>query len=234
MRQLSIVLATANVEPFVRQQAGLQLKNLLYAKDTETLQQNQKRWLDTPNDVRQATKGNVLQTLGTEAVRPSIAAQCVNAIAGIELPFQQWTEVIDILMANVTNEASTEKLKDSSLEALGYICQDVNAAAVESKSNQILTAIVSGMQSKDNLVRLSATEAMLNALELTKNNFANTDERNIIMRYVCEATQAADVKVRVAALQCLVRIVSLYYNYMDLYMKDALFAVTIYIKFRFS
>jgi importin subunit beta-1 len=229
VKQLSIVLATTDVEPFVRQQSGLQLKNLLYAKDTETAQQNKKRWLDTPNDIRTVTKENVLRTLGTETVRPSIAAQCINAIAGIELPFQQWVEVIDILMSNVTNEASPETLKDSSLEALGYICQDVNAAAVESKSNQILTAIVHGMRTQEpsELVRLSATEAMLNALELTKNNFANVDERNVIMRVVCEATQAADTRIRVAALQCLVRIVSLYYNYMDMYMKDALFAITV-------
>uniref|UniRef100_A0A914ZAG2 Importin N-terminal domain-containing protein n=1 Tax=Panagrolaimus superbus TaxID=310955 RepID=A0A914ZAG2_9BILA len=229
VKQLSIVLSSTDVEPFVRQQSGLQLKNLLYAKDAETLQQNQKRWIDTPEDIRNTTKQNVLRTLGTETVRPSIAAQCINAIAGIELPFQQWVEVIEILMSNVTNDSSSEKLKDSSLEALGYICQDVNTSAVESKSNQILTAIVHGMRQQESsaLVRLSATEAMLNALELTKNNFANTDERNVIMRVVCEATQAPDTRIRVAALQCLVRIVSLYYNHMDMYMKEALFAITV-------
>uniref|UniRef100_A0AC35GQ31 Importin beta n=1 Tax=Panagrolaimus sp. PS1159 TaxID=55785 RepID=A0AC35GQ31_9BILA len=159
---------------------------------------------------------------------PSIAAQCINAIAGIELPFQQWIEVIDILTGNVANDTSAEKLKDSSLEALGYICQDVNAAAVKSKSNQILTAIIRRMRQKEPvLVRRSATEAMLNVLELTKNNFAKTDDRNVIMRVVCEATQAPDTRIRVAALQCLVRIVSLYYNYMDTYMKEVLFAITV-------
>uniref|UniRef100_A0AC34GF42 Importin N-terminal domain-containing protein n=2 Tax=Panagrolaimus sp. ES5 TaxID=591445 RepID=A0AC34GF42_9BILA len=72
VKQLSIVLASTDVEPFVRQQSGLQLKNLLYAKDAETLQQNQKRWIDTPEDIRNTTKQNVLRTLGTETVRPSI------------------------------------------------------------------------------------------------------------------------------------------------------------------
>lgn len=45
------------------------------------------------------------------------------------------------------------------------------------------------------------------------------------MQVVCEATQSPDTKVRVAALQCLVKIMSLYYQHMEHYMGPALFAV---------
>lgn len=51
-------------------------------------------------------------------------------------------------------------------------------------------------------------------------------ERHFIMQVVCEATQSTDNKVRVAALQCLVKIMSLYYQYMEHYMGPALFAVS--------
>ena len=47
------------------------------------------------------------------------------------------------------------------------------------------------------------------------------------MQVVCEATQSPDTKVRVAALQCLVKIMSLYYQYMEHYMGPALFAVSL-------
>lgn len=47
------------------------------------------------------------------------------------------------------------------------------------------------------------------------------------MQVVCEATQSPDTKVRVAALQCLVKIMSLYYKYMEDYMGPALFAVSL-------
>ena len=47
------------------------------------------------------------------------------------------------------------------------------------------------------------------------------------MQVVCEATQAADVQVKVAALQCLVKIVSLYYQFMESYVGPALFAITL-------
>ena len=53
-------------------------------------------------------------------------------------------------------------------------------------------------------------------------------ERHFIMQVVCEATQSLDTQVRVAALQCLVKIMSLYYQYMEQYMGPALFAVCIY------
>lgn len=47
------------------------------------------------------------------------------------------------------------------------------------------------------------------------------------MQVVCEATQSSDTQVKVAALQCLVKIMSLHYSYMEMYMANALFAVSI-------
>ena len=50
-------------------------------------------------------------------------------------------------------------------------------------------------------------------------------ERHYIMEVVCEATQSSDTQIRVAALQCLVKIMTQYYQYMETYMGPALFAV---------
>ena len=49
------------------------------------------------------------------------------------------------------------------------------------------------------------------------------------MQVVCEATQCNNVPVQVAALQNLVKIMSLYYQYMEAYMGPALFAVSMCI-----
>lgn len=67
----------------------------------------------------------VLQTLGTETYRPSSASQCVAGIACAEIPVNQWPELILQLVENVTNPSSTEHMKESTLEAIGYICQDI-------------------------------------------------------------------------------------------------------------
>lgn len=46
------------------------------------------------------------------------------------------------------------------------------------------------------------------------------------MQVVCECTQSPHAQIRVAALQCVVKIMSLYYIHMENYMKHALFAVS--------
>lgn len=100
---------------------------------------------------------------------------------------------------------------------------------MEHQSNQILTAIIHGMRKQEpsNHVRLAATTALLNSLEFTKANFDKDTERNYIMEVVCEATQSTDTQICVAALQCLVKILSLYYQYMEPYMAQALFPITL-------
>ncbi len=74
-------------------------------------------------------------------------------------------------------------------------------------------------------VKGAATTALLNSLEFCRANFDNDAERNVIMQVVCEATQSPDINVRVTALECLVRIMSLYYKHMEHYMRAALFGV---------
>lgn len=111
----------------------------------------------------------------------------------------------------------------------GYICQDISSEVLEHQSNQILTAIIQGMRKAEpsNHVRLAATTALLNSLEFTKANFDQPTERNYIMEVVCESTQSPETQISVAALQCLVKILSLYYQYMEPYMAQALFPITL-------
>jgi importin subunit beta-1 len=46
------------------------------------------------------------------------------------------------------------------------------------------------------------------------------------MQVVCEATQNSNVQVQIGAFECLVRIMSLYYDKMAFYMERALFGVS--------
>lgn len=67
----------------------------------------------------------VLGTLGTENHKHRSAAQCVAYIAAVELPRNLWPQLIVSLVANVTSPQSTEQLKEASLDAIGYICEDL-------------------------------------------------------------------------------------------------------------
>lgn len=249
LKALSNVLVGSGNSVVARMAAGLQLKNQLTSKDNHIKQQYQQRWLAFPEDVREYIKKNVscrakmsrlsnlwvcfifkvLDALGNENTRPSSAAQCVAYIAVAELPVGQWNFLMQTLVNNVVSEGSTENVREATLEAIGYICQDINSDVLEQQSNIILTAIIHGMRKSEtsNHVRLAATNALLNSLEFTKANFDKISERNYIMEVVCEATQSSDTQICVAALQCLVKILSLYYQYMEPYMAQALFPITL-------
>lgn len=227
-KMLSEVLVQGGNSQVARMAAGLQLKNQLTSKDPTIKQQYQMRWLAFPQEIRGYIKKNILDAIGTEDTRPSSAAQCVAYVAVAELPVGQWNELIPGLVENVVNPASTEMKKEATLEAIGYICQDIDSEVLAEQSNPILTAIIHGMRSTEpsNHVRYAATMALYNSLEFTKANFDKENERNFIMEVVCEATQSTDRRISVAALQCLVKILSLYYQFMEPYMGQALFPIT--------
>ncbi|XP_050670015.1 importin subunit beta-1 isoform X2 [Leptidea sinapis] len=229
VKMLSDVLVQGGNSQVARMAAGLQLKNHLTSKDPAMKLQYQQKWLALPEDVRIYIKKNILSAMGTENSRPSSAAQCVAYVAVAELPAGQWNDLIPFLVDNVVNVESTEMKKEATLEAIGYICQEIDAEVLTEQSNPILTAIIHGMRSTEpsNHVRLAATQALLNSLEFTKANFDKENERNFIMEVVCEATQSCDMRINVAALQCLVKILSLYYQYMEPYMGQALFPITL-------
>uniref|UniRef100_A0A8C5DEQ0 Importin N-terminal domain-containing protein n=1 Tax=Gouania willdenowi TaxID=441366 RepID=A0A8C5DEQ0_GOUWI len=142
--ELSRVFANPGNTQVVRVAAGLQVKNSLTSKDPDVKRQYQQRWLAINANTRCEIKNNVLQTLGTETYRPSSASQCVAGIACAEIPVNQWPELIPQLVANMMDPATIERMKESTLEAIGYICQDIDPEQLQENANQILTAIIQG------------------------------------------------------------------------------------------
>ncbi|KAH8334301.1 importin subunit beta [Drosophila kikkawai] len=229
LKALSEILVNTTNSAVARMAAGLQLKNHLTSKDEKISQQYEERWHQFPTEIRELIKNNILAALGTENTRPSCAAQCVAYVAVIELPINRWNLLIQTLVNKVVSEGSSEMHREAALEAIGYICQDIRHGVMENQANDVLTAIIHGMRKVEpsNHVRLAATTALLNSLEFTKSNFEKDIERNFIMEVVCEATQCQDTQICVAALQCLVKILTLYYQFMEPYMAQALFPITL-------
>lgn len=67
----------------------------------------------------------MLSALGTEGHQFRTAAQCVAYLAAAELQINTWPELIPTLLNNVTSPQSTEQLMEASLDAIGYICEDL-------------------------------------------------------------------------------------------------------------
>ncbi|KAI6022914.1 armadillo-type protein [Pisolithus microcarpus] len=189
MLMLSSELANESSQIHIRNAAALALKNSLSA--------------------RAKIKQEVLVTLASPLSRAGgFSAQVVAAIASVELPHDQWPDLIELLLGSRT------------LQTIGYICESIKPEILSLRSNEILTAVIHDVQ-------LAAVHALYNSLEFVRENFEREGERNYIMQVVCEATQNPSVSVQVGAFECLVKIMALYYDKMAFYMEQALFGLTV-------
>ncbi|CAR25358.1 karyopherin beta [Lachancea thermotolerans CBS 6340] len=229
---LAQVLADETCRLEARILAGLSIKNELVSKDSVKSQQLTQRWLTQVDDASRAhIRQLALAALATPEPRVANAsAQLIAAIATIELPRNQWPDLMKIMVDN-TAAQQPENVKRASLLALGYICEaaDPGSEALVAQSNNILIAIVQGAQASEpsRVVRLTALNALADSLAFIKNNMEREGERNYLMQVVCEATQTDDSEIQAAAFGCLCKIMSLYYFLMKPYMEQALYALTI-------
>ncbi|KAK5283910.1 karyopherin Kap95 [Exophiala xenobiotica] len=228
---LSRELANDQASASVRQAAGLALKNAFSYRDITRLREVQARWLQGVDpQIKRQVKELALKTLNATPQAALSSAQLIATIAAIELPRNEWPDLMPALVHNVG--AGEDKLKQSSLTCIGFICESDDLELRESLvgySNAILTAVVQGARKEEvnQDVRLSALSALSDATEFIRSNFENEGERNYIMQVVCEATQSDDTRVQAAAFGSLNRIMGIYYDKMRFYMEKALFGLTI-------
>ncbi|KAF4635900.1 hypothetical protein G7Y89_g2191 [Cudoniella acicularis] len=224
-------LANEEAQGPVRAAAGIALKNAFTAREYARLHDLQEKWLAQADDTKKRVKELTLQALGSvNAQAGQAAAQVIASIAAIELPRNQWLELMPSLVRNVGEGG--DHLKQASLTTIGFICESQDPelrASLVQHSNAILTAVVQGARKEEPNpeVRLAAIYALGDSLEFVDSNFKNEGERNYIMQVICEATQAADSRIQQGAFGCLNRIMSLYYELMRFYMEKALFGLTI-------
>ncbi|KAF1954761.1 ARM repeat-containing protein [Byssothecium circinans] len=228
---LSTELANEQSQPHIRTAAGLALKNSFTAREYARLRQVQERWMNLNPEIKQNVKQSALVTLATPDSRAGqSAAQFIASIAAIEIPHNQWPELMQTLVENVGNGADHQK--QASLTTIGFICDtdDIELRdALARHSNAILTAVVQGARKEEpnKDVRNAAISALGDSIEFVRSNFENEGERNYIMQVICEATQADDMRIQQGAYGCLNRIMGLYYDKMRFYMEKALFGLTI-------
>ena len=116
----------------------------------------------------------------------------------------------------------------SSIESLKCICSGGDTSSlVERQVDQVLTGIMYGVTQEREDTVVAALQALLECLDWTAGNFARQEERNYIMTVVCNLTQSARQEVSSLALECLGRIVTLYYPLMEEYMMAALVPISL-------
>lgn len=125
---LASEMSNAATEVTLRTAAALAVKNALTAREGSRQEEYAQRWLVLPAESRNDVKAKALASLGTanESVGRN-AAQVVAAIAAIDLPAGNWSELISQLLAAIKDQAN-ERLRQSALQAIGYVCETVVSA----------------------------------------------------------------------------------------------------------
>lgn len=229
LQALSAELSDDNKPPVSRRLAGILLKNSLDANDSKRKEICTQRWINVDPAIKSRVKGSLLMTLGSvvfEAQRSS--SQVIAKVASIEIPLQGWPELIINLLSNMTKHDAPSSLKQATLDAIGYVCEEISPSDLEQDQvNAVLTAVVQGMNHVENSpeVRLAAVKALYNALDFADTNFQNESERNYIMKVICETAISKEADIRKAAFECFVSIASTYYDLLEPYMQT-LFELT--------
>eukprot|EP01133_Synstelium_polycarpum_P016149 gene16149-19216_t len=216
---LSLELMNEERTLIIRQLAGIVLKNSIYSNDPQRFEVISKQWTSLPENQKNEIKKNLLATLPSVVYEARhTAGQVISKIALIELPYDQWPTLAPQLFDNITQP--NENLKQSTLQTIGYICEEINPEVMLQHADRILTIIVHGMRDPSNPVKLAATNALCNSLEFVRNNFEKKQERDEIMRVIFETCNSTDAGVKKAAFENLVKIAVLYYEQITEYMTD--------------
>ncbi|GLJ37135.1 hypothetical protein SUGI_0753140 [Cryptomeria japonica] len=150
---LSVELANDDKPPESRKLAGLVLKNSLDAKEAARKEELIQRWVSLDPVVKAQIKNALLQTLSSAAQDARhTSSQVIAKIASIEIPRQEWPELVVVLLGNMSSPVGEKQatLKQATLETLGYVCEEISSDVLaQDQVNSILTAVVQGMNTTD-------------------------------------------------------------------------------------
>lgn len=206
-----------------RQLFGIYLKNIITAIDEKILEEKVNRWLYCDVNIKAQIRVGFLQgLLSTVPIVRHTAAQIIAAFGAVDIPRGEWPDLIQQLLDNSTDPNTSSSVKISSLEALGYLCEDLEEASCLSPEvvNSILTVIMQGInETNENEIRLVSLKALLNSLFFAKKNFENEQESDFIVKGICEASQRSDAKERLVAYECIATIAEYFYEKLPRYMQ---------------
>lgn len=147
-------------------------------------------------------------------------ASLITAIAEIEIPRGEWSDLIVSLCFNSTHEQMQVRL--ASLQTIGHICEDLNPDDInQDLKNKIMLALTSNITNDEAFAAPCklAVKALLHSIPYTAANFEVQAERDFIMAKIFDALSNKEVEIRENAMQCLVEVGRQEYNYITHYFQ---------------
>eukprot|EP01130_Rhizamoeba_saxonica_P006016 TRINITY_DN2383_c0_g1_i1.p1 TRINITY_DN2383_c0_g1~~TRINITY_DN2383_c0_g1_i1.p1 ORF type:complete len:876 (+),score=186.89 TRINITY_DN2383_c0_g1_i1:279-2630(+) len=178
-------------------------------------------WVSVPAESRLHIKQATFSCFSDEfgPIR-SASSNVLSRIALIEIPNNLWGDAINILHDTIVAQ-NPNHLRQTCLETLGYICEDIDQNSLASSSHLILTAVIHGMRVEETDLHLKkvACRALYNALDFCAPNFAKKDEFDYIMNVILEATNSGSEEVVLEVLAILTEIANFHYEKLHGYIQ---------------
>eukprot|EP00768_Dysnectes_brevis_P005099 gnl/Dysnectes_brevis/3681_a4705_752.p1 GENE.gnl/Dysnectes_brevis/3681_a4705_752~~gnl/Dysnectes_brevis/3681_a4705_752.p1 ORF type:complete len:890 (+),score=375.07 gnl/Dysnectes_brevis/3681_a4705_752:172-2670(+) len=154
MAALAEIFSSESADPSLRQQAGLQLKNMLQSTDSARRKTKAFFWNNLPETARKMVKDAAQQQLVSSFRNvSSAAAQVISQIARIELPQGKWDDLLPNLAGGI--KTSSDKGRTYSLlVCLRFVLEEFRSSLVETpfltrSVTSILEAVI-GASTPDN------------------------------------------------------------------------------------
>jgi importin subunit beta-1 len=175
------------------------LKNTIYSVEEVSTTFKETKWMKLTPETRAYIKENSLAALGVDKKRPSLVGGLVSHLACVEIPRGMWPECMTRLMANASDAATPDTLKETSLETICFICQEIADIKVlepflDDLFTMIKTCIRSG--SASDFIKLSALSVLTSSDALTNQFFATKKEKfERIVEIALGSEQSDDLKL---------------------------------------
>ena len=203
-----------------RQMAATLFSNTILNKTQEP--ELEGLWQNLEVEKREGIKEEILSLLAdTNPTIRRATASDVASIAAIELPHDQWAELIPMLAENASHE--NLDVRKASVQTLGYICEEMEGQPFKQDQLElILSAVIKNIDNGDSdseIIEI-CINAILFTIEFTKQIFENNQGRIIVDQILKCITFQDDAEVRVAAFQCIGEIVERFYPQLDQFFSD--------------
>lgn len=226
---LAGILVGTGKNPAVQQLACTQLKNIFSTQgSTVAPDAGANSWWSLSDNTRLNVKNALFNSLQIPGVGMT-AANAIAPIALIELSKGQWRDLIQAFTKVGMSVEFPPATVISTLACIGFLVEQASLVArvilTPDTVNALLTVLVYRMgptpgidpNSIDGVnIRAQATQGMFYLIDYTTSNFANENERFVIMKAVLSnSTTNTDPLIKKYAFRSLERVVSKQYKYLS-------------------
>ncbi|CAK75693.1 unnamed protein product (macronuclear) [Paramecium tetraurelia] len=176
-------------------------------------------WLAIGLDVKRKIKDELLsQLISSDQNIKKSAASCLSGICAIELPRQEWPEIISVLVQNTRHDSI--EVKKAATITLGYICEALKnqkQSIEKTESEKVLYGICMGLQGEKQ-IKLISIRALKDSLQFMDQVLAQQQVRDHVTKLLVEQAVSQDAEIRLAALECLIDYTKAIFDYLEQYI----------------